>query len=294
MGIQLEAALTAAERGWRVLPLKPGTKIPAVKRWEDKATTDPDIIRTCWTTGNWGVGIAAGPSGLVVIDLDVLKPWESCPTRPNGGLDTFTELLAEVGEQMPDTYTVTTPSGGSHLYFTAPEWSHITNSKSTTLGWKVDVRGWGGQVVAAGQSLGTSHGGRPYAVTTPHDPAPLPPWLLDRLTRPSRTSSPPNLAVQLDGGATQRGQWLQSAVDGEVRRVGNAAVNDRNWSLYVAARSLGQLVAGGDLAEWEVTAVLLGAAARHIEVGAYDLPQARRTIASGLAAGAKRPRRLAA
>jgi hypothetical protein len=100
--------------------------------------------------------------------------------------------------------------------------------------------------------------------------------------------------VQLDGGTGQRGLWLQSAIDGEVRRVETAPVNDRNWSLYVAARSLGQLVAGGELPEWEVTAVMLGAAARHIEVGAYDLPQAHRTIASGLAAGAKRPRRLAA
>ncbi|MBP7597086.1 MAG: bifunctional DNA primase/polymerase, partial [Candidatus Microthrix sp.] len=31
----LEAALTYAARGWRVLPIKPGTKRPPIQAWQD-------------------------------------------------------------------------------------------------------------------------------------------------------------------------------------------------------------------------------------------------------------------
>lgn len=56
-------------------PLIPGDKRPAVTDWETRATTDRERITLCWTHAPYNVGIATGPSRLVVVDLDVPK----CP-----------------------------------------------------------------------------------------------------------------------------------------------------------------------------------------------------------------------
>lgn len=70
-GRRLEAAaLRATEAGWAVFPIRPRTKIPAVTDWEHTATTDPDQIRRWWAARPWNIGIATGPSGLLVVDLD--------------------------------------------------------------------------------------------------------------------------------------------------------------------------------------------------------------------------------
>jgi hypothetical protein len=74
--------------------------------------------------------------------------------------------------------------------------------------------------------------------------------------------------------------------------VTGARPSQRNACLYVAAVALGQLVAGGSLAEAEARAALLGACAGHVALGAYSRRQAEQTITSGLRAGAKRPRRI--
>jgi hypothetical protein len=90
----------------------------------------------------------------------------------------------------------------------------------------------------------------------------------------------------------RRGAFLDAAVRGEVARI-TSAQTDRNWALYLAAKALGQLVAGGALSEQDVHATLLGAAAGHLADGAYSVRQAHLTINSGLRAGAERPRRVA-
>jgi hypothetical protein len=53
-------------------------------------------------------------------------------------------------------------------------------------------------------------------------------------------------------------------------------------------------VAGGQLTEAEHHAALMEAAAGHISVGAYNTRQAAATIASGLRAGIRNPRQVAA
>lgn len=61
-------------------------------------------------------------------------------------------------------------------------------------------------------------------------------------------------------------------------------------ALYIASVALGQLVAGGELSEVDVMGWLLTTA---LYVGQGEC-EARRTIASGLRAGARRPRTVAA
>jgi hypothetical protein len=49
--------------------------------WEQRATTDPNRIRRAWSTGPFNVGIATGPAGLVVVDVDTADPTTSRPNR---------------------------------------------------------------------------------------------------------------------------------------------------------------------------------------------------------------------
>jgi Bifunctional DNA primase/polymerase, N-terminal len=83
-----DEALAYAERGWHVFPVKDGGKEPrAGWKWTRWNTRDPALIRQWWASGG-NVGIACGPSGLVVIDLDtggpLPPPWDTVPGVANG------------------------------------------------------------------------------------------------------------------------------------------------------------------------------------------------------------------
>ena len=69
-----------------------------------------------------------------------------------------------------------TPSGGMHLYFTAPLGIELHNS-ARTLAPYVDTRAWGGNVVAAGSV--TPRGA--YEALNQGPVAELPAWLLREL-----------------------------------------------------------------------------------------------------------------
>ncbi|MGY1500781.1 bifunctional DNA primase/polymerase [Streptomyces sp. QTS52] len=291
---QLHAALDAASHDWRVFPLVPGGKRPAVRDWEQHATTDRERIIRCWTHAAYNVGIATGPSGLVVVDLD--RPKHPADTPPaawaehgvTDGSDVLAVLCERHGQPLPtDTYTVRTWSGGTHLYFAAPEGEALRNTAGDSargLGWKVDTRAVGGLVVGAGSTFA----GRPYTVVHNAPVAPLPGWLAE-LLRPAPLPAQKPVTVALTGRG-RRTAFLNAAVNGEVERVTNSGDAQHNHSLYIAAVALGQLVAGGELSEGAVTGWLL-TAALHVGQGEGE---ARRTIASGLRAGARRPRTVAA
>ncbi|MEV7322850.1 bifunctional DNA primase/polymerase [Streptomyces sp. NPDC093970] len=291
---QLTAARDAASRDWRVFPLIPGDKRPAVSDWETRATTEPDRITRAWSTAAFNIGIATGPSGLVVIDLDMPKhPGDTPPATwaehgVTDGADVLAVLCERHGQPFPsDTYTVRTWSGGTHLYFTAPEGEPLRNTAGDSargLGWKVDTRAWGGLVVGAGSIFA----GRPYEVIHNAPAAPLPDWLAE-LLRPAPLPPQTPITVAL-AGRRRRTAFLRSAINGEIERVTNSGPHEHNNSLYVAAVALGQLAAGGELSEADVTGWLLTAA---LQVGQGER-EARRTIASGLRAGARRPRTVAA
>ena len=75
---------------------------------------DPDQIIRLWTAAPYNIGIATGPSGLLVIDCDLQR----------GADHPQWQLLGDgvelAGHRLPRTFSVRTPSGGLHLYFTAP------------------------------------------------------------------------------------------------------------------------------------------------------------------------------
>jgi hypothetical protein len=308
----LDAALTTAARGWPVFPLVPGGKFPALhssddcrrtgncvdghRGWEQRATTDPEVIHRCWSHNAYNIGLATGPAQLIVIDLDMPKPGKPVPAHwtdkgATSGMDVFLLVCTDVGQTPPlDTRTIATPSGGTHLYFTAPAGVELRNTngeKGRGLGWGIDTRAHGGYVVAPGS---TRRDGR-YEVTEDQPPAPLPRWLVDRLKPEPLPPQRPTAIVPYTG---TQSAFLNAAIRGEVCRVQTAEGGNRNAALYCAAIALGQLVAGGALTEGEVRDLLLSAAEGHVTSGAYRWRQAEHTITSGLRAGAKRPRKVAA
>jgi hypothetical protein len=263
--------------------------------WQERATTDPARIRTAWTSAPYGIGIACGPSGLVVVDLDTPKPDRTgtLPAPPPewdapgiiDGTDVFALLCHTGGHTFPmgDTYTVHTGRGGVHLYFTHPTTGPQLRNTAGVLGWLIDTRAHGGYVVAAPSTVN----GRPYEAADPDAAAaPLPGWLGVTLT-PAPLPAQEPVSVRLDGiGDERRTRYLHAAIDRCVDAVRASGDGQHNRALYGAAVQLGQLVAGGELTPADVLAVLLPVG---IAVGQPEA-QARKTIGSGLKAGAGRPR----
>jgi hypothetical protein len=285
----LWAATALAERGWRVFPCQPGGKRPALRAdWEHRATTDTGRIARCWRAGPYNIGVACGPSGLIVIDLDTPKPGEAKPDRwardtgVNDGADVLAALCDAEGQPWPagTTFTVATPSGGTHLYFTAPPALTLRNT-ARKLGWLIDTRATGGYVVGPGSVIGCT----PYTIVNPDPPEPLPAWLAARLTAapaPPEWAGPP----PADMGEHQGTGYALAALRGEVDRVLLARPGTRNDTLNHAAFALGQLTAAGLLPPKLAYDALMRAA------HSIGLPprEAARTIGSGLGSGARQPR----
>jgi hypothetical protein len=247
----LAAALEAAERGWYIHPLQSGRKTPALhgeascprtadcigghRKWEQRASIDTSRIRRAWTRQPCNIGIATGPSRLVVLDLDV--PKENSKSDAPDGAATFQALCERAGQPWPDTYTVRTASGGWHLYFTAPPDLRLGNTAGK-LGKLIDTRAWGGYVVAAGS---TTPAGT-YLITNDRPPARLPEWLRHALAPTPRPSRPVAVPRARDISA-----YAAAALRKESANVAHASEGSRNWTLLRAARALGRLVASGDL-----------------------------------------------
>ncbi|MES9606172.1 bifunctional DNA primase/polymerase [Actinomadura sp. NPDC000929] len=290
---QVRYALAAAARGWHVFPLTIGDKVPPKGlRWKRVATTDPDAIQGMWARRPYNIGIACGPSRLLVIDLDMPKPGECPPPQwavpgVNDGADVFAMLCEQAGQPMPlETFHVRTRRGGSHLYFSAPDGIRLTNTsddRGNGLGWKVDTRGDGGYVVGPGSYVDLPDGIGTYDPIHTPAPAPLPSWLAERL-RPAPL--PPQRPVTVRLATGNRGAYLNRALTASLNAIADAPQGRRNATLYGAAVALGQLVAGGAL-DLDDTEQLLTAAA--VRAGLAPMPS-RRTIRSGFRAGTQRPR----
>lgn len=278
----MRAALDAAERGWYVFPLRPGGKPPALhgeksctrtgecagghQKWEQRATTDPDRIQAAWSRAPFNVGIATGPSGLIVVDLDT--PEHKGSSDAPDGAATFGALCERTGHAVPDTYRVRTTSGGTHLYFTAPTGVRI-GSTAGTVAPSVDTRGWGGYVVAAGSILPA---GQYEALSTP-EAAVLPSWLQTVLQPAPKCSQAPSVAT-----AGQARRYADVALANEVRNVGTAQHGERERKLFTAARALGRFVAWGDLPRHVVEQALQEAG----EAAGLAASECRSTLRSAL------------
>ncbi|MGW1543704.1 bifunctional DNA primase/polymerase [Streptomyces sp. NPDC002309] len=286
----LSAALDAAERGWHVFPLRPGTKRPALHgertctrtgecagghvKWEQRATTDPDHIRAAWSRAPFNVGIATGPSRLVVVDLDT--PEHNGSSDAPDGATTFGALCERAGHAVPDTYRVRTTSGGTHLYFTAPNGVRLTNTAGTVAA-SVDTRAWGGYVVAAGSTTATGT----YEAMSGSVAALLPGWLRTILAPvPTRPAGPLRLPA-VDGSRA-----ALSALEAECAAVSGAPDKQRNTTLNRCAFKVGRFVAWGDIPRHVVEEAFQGAG----EARGLTAAECRATIRSALDSSIRKAR----
>ncbi len=272
------AAVAAAERGWAVFPCRPGNKRPAVDRWEQRAIADPERVAAHWPGERHNVGIACGPSQLVVVDLDTAEHGRELPAEwavgpgITDGQGVLAVLAHQDGQQLPDTYTVRTPSGGLHLYFAAGERGGELRNSAGRIGPMIDVRGRGGYVVAAGSVVG----GRGYEIERDAPVALLPEWLA-ALARPATRPASP---ARLHSGP------VYGRLRGVLEAVLSSKPGTRNGRLYWAACRAGEMVAASKI-DRATAEDLLVQAAVDTGIRGGEL-EARRTVASGLRAGGAR------
>jgi hypothetical protein len=245
MNMRLHAAFAAARRGWPVFPLAPGAKQPraGLTDWETRATTDVERIDRWWTDhpGD-NIGIATGPAGLVVVDLDTARPGDTPPDEwpdARSGSDVYAALHRRHGHEVEPTWMMATPSGGAHLYYQAPNTGAPWRNTAGRLGWHIDTRAGGGYVIAAGS---TTRAGR-YTVIDTSPTAELPNWIADLLTPP--TATPAGSPTRISRSAERRNSYVDAAIRGEVDRVLDAPVGQRNAALNRAAWNLARLIAAG-------------------------------------------------
>ena len=148
------------------------------------ASLDPEQVTAWWREAPYAnIGVPTGVgSGLAVLDVDVIK----------GGDESLYELQQRF-EPLPPTVQALTGGGGMHYLFAHPGVGVKIRNSVDSLGIGLDVRGDGGYIIVAPSSHAS---GRRYEWELSCHPkdtplAPLPGWLLERITESPRPASPP-------------------------------------------------------------------------------------------------------
>lgn len=275
-----DTAIHHAERGFHVFPLHPGTKVPAVKRWQDNATPDPDRISQWWRrrpTDN--IAVACGPSRLHVLDLDTSDHQSATQSgrHARDGRDVLADLASRARQPVPvPTFAVATPSGGLHLYYQAPPTPVLRNTIGR-LGWRIDSRGNGGYVVAAGSVLPAGN----YRILDDRTPIPLPDWLIQHMATAPDAPTHTNTTVRHPDG------YVVAAISHQCARIRHARPGTRHRAILLAANSLGRLVGAELLDHTDAYTALLAAAQVHVGIDEFTEAEATRTITDGLTYAAR-------
>jgi hypothetical protein len=246
-------------------------KHPRLADWPTAASTSPAQVGGWWRrwpTAN--VGLATGRR-FDVLDVD----------GPTGEVEL--RALVEAGAIPGGGPLARTGGGGWHVLL-AP----TGHGNRVGLRPGLDWRGQGGLIVAPPS---VHRSGQRYTWVRPLGPAlPKAPGGLRRLLappQPQRATLPPAI-----GPTGRAGRYAHTALEREAHRVATAPPGTCNHTLNRAAFSLGQLAAAGLLDPHQVRARLLAAALAAPANGHHDRERrARATIESGLAAGARTPRR---
>lgn len=167
MSSVLSSAIYYAERGYPVLPLKPGSKVPATRNGKDDATTDVEQIRRWFQPDSiYNIGVLTGEiSRTLVVDID----------ERNDGFSSFERLERTFGK-LPNTLSAKTGGGGKHLYFRVPAGVEGLRDRPNVDGYVgVDLKAFG--YVVAAPSIHES--GNAYCWENEADIASAPEWLID-------------------------------------------------------------------------------------------------------------------
>ncbi len=244
---RLAVAFSLARHGFHVFPVST-RKRPMIEAWQSAATRDPELIATWWTLDYPGalVGYAAGPSGVVVVDLDTDKPYpENHETRAGESKGAGLDNLVEAGHDLTPTGMVyATPSGGQHYVYAAPEGRALTIAQDTPAP-GVDIRAGNGFAIYYGRKLKAAP-----------DLAPAPDWaLVDAREKSASRSESATLAA-----------WLERVESGKASKAVKSAaalIAERGTDHGAMLSAVGDLVRLGSTGEPGAGRALLKARERY-------------------------------
>jgi hypothetical protein len=238
----VDHALAYAASGWAVFPLRPRDKRPLISRADGgrgclDATIVPETIRGWWRRQpRANIGVACGPSGLVVLDIDGEE-----------GAGWLAHLIDEHGV-LPDHPFSLTRSGG-HVVFAAPPGLSIPNSQGRPAP-KLDVRASGGYIVAPPSIHPSGHVCRWEPGRSPREtaPPPVPNWLLGLLTAANDNWPAASCGVTPSApvrrGGTEAGRGA-AALQNACRRIATAPNGQQQSTLTAESFRIGRLVGSG-------------------------------------------------
>ena len=224
-------ALAAARLGWWTFPLLPRQKVPdgsLAPHGCRSASCDPAQLERWWATRHeHGVGLACGPSGVVVLDVD----------PRHGGGEALQALVA--GHEWPRTPVQLTGGGGWHYLYRQPV-DPVTGEVVRLRGKLaegVDIKGDGGYIVVAPSvhPSGQRYRWAPEARPSETPLAELPMWALELGRVPVAEVPPPRPpAAPRAGGPSpvERASRYLACLDPSVSGAGGHA------ALWRAALSL--------------------------------------------------------
>lgn len=285
-----ETALNLARLGYSVFPCQSGGELikkpmPFIK-WREASTTDERQIRSWWS--KWpdaAIGLDLAKSGLIVIDADRHGKAD--------GVASIAAIMTDHAHDVSQVPVVATPGNGQHFVYRQPADKQFGNADSREYKGRklkdigINIRGHGGYVIAPGTVMSD---GKTYALAGDIGAAPvLPDWFAAILDAPEPPSKPVPVVRTQHSDARIRA-YCDSAIKAETDRVSSAPSGTRNNTLNEAAFAVGQLVGASWIGEDEAFALLINAA---FQCGLGEV-EARKTIQSGLRAGAKDPRTIPA
>lgn len=271
-----------AQQGAALLSFNAGEKGPKYDDWHDKTSRDP-VQWAAWHAAGFNIGVHSGNSNWIVVDGD---------TKGEGGADGAFKRWADLCRANGDDANkypaqVRSRSGGFHIYFKAP--AGVTLTRRTPVA-DVELRAGRHQTVVPPSQVE----GLPYSFyADPQPPYPAPQWMIDicAMDRVVATGGTVRLAPiglrPLDG--TQAAQVLATAC----KKVATAESN-RNIELNKQAFVVGKYVGNGEIGVDVAVHDLLGACETNGLLAEDGEDQCRKTIYSGMPAGAKSPARTAA
>jgi len=208
-------------------------------------------------------------SGTAVVDVDA----------PHG-LPTMRQLIAD--GLLPRTVVQRTGSGGYHLVYKHPGTGTRITSGAGKGGPGVDIKADDAYVVLAPSVHPRTRQRYQWIGSFSSELTPLPGYWVERLQEPERPDRTSRVSLQ----SVMGGRYALGALRRQLAELLGAPEGTRNDTLNKSAFALGQFVGAGMLDEQSTAAVLEDAGQR---IGLAP-GEVRRSVASGLRAGAQYPR----
>ena len=210
-----------AERGIPIFPCRPDSKAPACLHGHKDASKDPDQIRAWWAEcPEYNIGLCPENAGWCVIDADTYKP--DCE-------------LATLN--LPPTYEVQTPRGGTHLYFkgSLPPTAWEAGKNKRCLGIGLDTRGRTSYVLVPPSVVN----GKPYEVLHDREIETLPEGVAARLADANKPVAATYEGLDTSANVARVQALLADCVlRGDVAISGRGG-NNRSYRLAAEIQALG-------------------------------------------------------